>query len=123
MVLQKGHVSFVEAFGSLDEKRRLPVRPDSFFEIGSITKQLTAACILQLQEAGRLRIDRSLSDYLPDAPHAKEVTLRQLLTHTSGLHDYLDLPPEQVDRLASRPISYRDLIARVAPFNRRGTFG
>jgi D-alanyl-D-alanine carboxypeptidase len=114
MVLVKGHVSFVEAFGSRDAERRLPVRLDSFFEIGSITKQFTAASILQLQEAGRLQVDRPLSDYLPDAPHAKEVTLRQLLTHTSGLHDYLDLPPQELYRLASQPISYRDLIARVA---------
>lgn len=115
MVLQKGQVSFVEAFGSLDMERRRPVRPDSFFEIGSITKQFTAASILQLQEAGKLQIDRPLSDYLPDAPHAKEVTLRELLTHTSGLHDYLDGRQEHIDLLASRPISYRDLIARVAP--------
>ena len=114
MVLQNGQVTFVEAFGMRNAERRLPVRADSFFEIGSITKQFTAASILQLQEAGRLRIDRQLSDYLPDAPHAKEVTLRQLLTHTSGLHDYLDLPPDALDRLASQPISYRDLIARVA---------
>jgi CubicO group peptidase (beta-lactamase class C family) len=115
MVLQGGHVAFVQAFGSRDLERRLPVRPESFFEIGSITKQFTAASILQLQEAGKLQIDRPLSDYLPDAPHAREVTLRQLLTHTSGLHDYLDGPQAQMERLASRPIAYGDLIARVAP--------
>jgi D-alanyl-D-alanine carboxypeptidase len=115
MMLRNGRVTFVEAYGSRDLRRRLPARPDTFFEIGSITKQFTAASILQLQEAGKLQINRPLSDYLPDAPHAKEVTLRQLLTHTSGLHDYLDLPPRDVDRLASRPISYNDLIARVAP--------
>lgn len=114
MVLQNGHVSYVEAFGLRDATRRLPVRADSHFEIGSITKQFTAAIILQLQEAGKIRIDRPLSDYLPDAPHAKEVTLRQLLTHTSGLHDYLDLAPDELYRLTSQPIAYRDLIARVA---------
>lgn len=114
MVLQKGHVSFVGAWGLRDVERRLPVRPDSFFEIGSITKQFTAASILQLQEAGKLGIDRPVSDYLPDAPHAKQITLRQLLTHTSGLHDYLDLPPKEIDRLVWRPIPYRDLIARVS---------
>jgi len=114
MVVQKGQVSFVQAFGLRDRDRRLPVRRDTLFEIASITKQFTAASILQLQEAGRLQIDRPLSDYLPDAPHAKEVTLRQLLTHTSGLHDYLDLAPEDLYRLPAQPISYGDLIARVA---------
>jgi len=115
MAIVAGHVSFVQAFGSRDVDRRLPIRPETFFEIGSITKQFTAASILQLQEAGKLRIDRPLSDYLPDAPHAKEITLRQLLTHTSGLHDYLDLSPADLFRLASQPISYSNLIARVAP--------
>jgi D-alanyl-D-alanine carboxypeptidase len=114
IVITGGHVSFVEAFGSRDVQRHLPIRTDTFFEIGSITKQFTAASVLQLQQAGKLQIDRPLSDYLPDAPHAKEVTLRQLLTHTSGLHDYLDMPPDDLDRLASQPISYRNLIARVA---------
>jgi hypothetical protein len=107
MVIQGGKVSLVQAFGTRDMARRLPIRPDTYFEIGSITKQFTAASILQLQESGRLQIDRPLADYLPDAPHAKEVTLRQLLTHTSGLHDYFD------DQLAAQPISYKDLIARV----------
>lgn len=114
MVIQGGQVTYVQAFGSRDVARHLPVRTDTFFEIGSITKQFTAACIMQLQEAGKLQIDRPLSDYLPDAPHAREVTLRQLLTHTSGLHDYLDGPQAQMEQLASRPISYRDLIARIA---------
>lgn len=115
MVIRNGHISFVRAFGLGDVKHRLPVRPDMFFEIGSITKQFTATSILQLQDAGKLQIDRPLSDYLPDAPHAKEVTLRQLLTHTSGLHDYLDGSLEEIGRYVSRPISYSNLIARIAP--------
>lgn len=114
MVIQNGHVSYVRAFGLRDIEHRLPVRTHTFFEIGSITKQFTAACIMQLQEGGKLQIDRPLADYLPDAPHAKEVTLRQLLTHTSGLHDYLDGPTAEMEQLAAKPISYSDLIARIA---------
>jgi D-alanyl-D-alanine carboxypeptidase len=114
MVVSNGRVVRTGAFGLRDVQHNLPVRTDTPFEIGSITKQFTAASILQLQEAGKLQIDKLLSSYLPDAPHASEVTLRQLLTHTSGLHDYLDGPDEEVDRLASRPISYQDLISRVA---------
>jgi D-alanyl-D-alanine carboxypeptidase len=114
MILQHNKIVLVRAFGMRDEEKAIPARPETFFEIGSITKQFTAAGILQLQEAGKLQIGRPLSDYLPDAPHAGEVTLRQLLTHTSGLHDYLDLPPADLYRLASQPIAYRDLIGRVA---------
>ncbi|HEX3653833.1 MAG TPA: serine hydrolase domain-containing protein [Rhizomicrobium sp.] len=113
MVIRDGRVTYARAFGFRDLQHRLPVRTDTLFEIGSITKQFTAACIMQLQEKRKLQVDRPLSDYLPDAPHAREVTLRQLLTHTSGLHDYLDGPPVEVSRLAARPIAYRDLIARV----------
>jgi CubicO group peptidase (beta-lactamase class C family) len=111
MVVRNGQVAFVRSFGVRDRARGLPVRDDTLFEIGSLTKQFTAACIVQLAEAGRLQLDRPLVAYLPDAPHAKEVTLRQLLTHTSGLHDYLDSP----QALAAQPISYRDLIARITP--------
>jgi CubicO group peptidase (beta-lactamase class C family) len=113
MVIQNGRISFSEAFGLRDMARRLPVRSDTLFEIGSITKQFTAASILQLQEAGKLKLDDNVSNYLPDAPHAREVTIRELLAHTSGLHDYLDTP--QADQLSSKPISYDELIARIAP--------
>ena len=114
MVLRNGHVSFVRAFGWRDVARRLPARVDTLFEIGSITKQFTAASILQLQEAGKLNIDEPLATCLPDAPHAEEITLRQMLTMTSGLHDYLDGQPHEIEPLLSRPASYREVIARVA---------
>ena len=114
MAIRDGRIVYVSAFGSKEAARDVPVLVDTRFEIGSITKQFTAASILQLQEAGKLQIDRPLADYLPDAPHAREVTLRQLLDHSSGLHDYLDVPADQFDRLVTRPISYDDLIARIA---------
>jgi CubicO group peptidase (beta-lactamase class C family) len=114
MVLQDGRVAYVGTFGWRDAGRRLPVRRDTVFEIGSITKQFTAACILQLQAAGKLQIDRPLSDYLPEAPHAREVTLRQLLTHTSGLHDYITDDEGGIDAKASQASTYQDLVARIA---------
>ena len=115
LILEGGRVAYVRGYGFRDKERRLPVTPKTAFEIGSITKQFTAAAILQLQAAGRLDLDRPLSDYLPDAPHAREVTLRQLLSHTSGLHDYLDLPEDRIDEFVQRPITYKELIARLAP--------
>ena len=115
LILEGGRVAYVRGYGFRDKERRLPVTTKTAFEIGSITKQFTAAAILQLQAAGRLDLDRPLSDYLPDAPHAREVTLRQLLSYTSGLHDYLDLPEDRIDELVQRPITYKELIARVAP--------
>ena len=109
-----GNPIYTSAYGLRDRERALPVRTDTPFEIGSITKQFTAAAIVQLQEAGKLQLDDPLSRYLPHAPHASELTLRQLLTHTSGLRDYFDGPEAEVDDLATRPIDFDHLIARIA---------
>ncbi|MEZ2348777.1 serine hydrolase domain-containing protein [Terriglobus sp. RCC_193] len=114
MVIEHGRIVWTHAYGKRDIQHNLAVQMDTHFEIGSITKQFTAVSILQLRDAGKLKLDDPLSVYLPDAPHAKEVTLRNLLTHTSGLHDYLDGPPAEIDRLAALPISYHDLLSRVA---------
>lgn len=113
-VIRDGRRVYSNAYGERDEERGLKVRTDTPFEIGSITKQFTAAAILQLREAGKLDLDHKLGDYLPQAPHANEVTLRQLLSHTSGLHEYFDGPEEEVDALVTRPIDFDHLIARIA---------
>ncbi|WP_432592298.1 serine hydrolase domain-containing protein [Stenotrophomonas maltophilia] len=109
-----GKPVYSSAYGLRDRERALPARTDTPFEIGSITKQFTAAAIVQLQEAGKLQLDDPLARYLPHAPHASEVTLRQLLTHTSGLHDYFDGPDAEVDALVTQPIDFDHLIARIA---------
>jgi len=114
LVIRGGKRIYAHAYGERDKERRLEVRTDTPFEIGSITKQFTAAAIVQLQEAGKLGLDHKLADYLPQAPHAHEVTLRQLLTHTSGLHEYFDGPEKEVDELAMQPIDFEHLIARIA---------
>ncbi len=111
-VIAHGHVVYQKAYGLRDLARRLPARVDTHYEIGSITKQFTAAAIVQLQEAGKLDLDARLATYLPDAPHAGEVTLRQLLTHTSGLPEYLDGP--DIEQEATRPASFDQLMARIA---------
>lgn len=113
-VIVDGKPLYSKAYGLRDRERALPVRSNTPFEIGSITKQFTAAAIVQLQEAGKLQLDDPLARYLPHAPHASEVTLRQLLTHTSGLHDYFDGPEAEVDDLVTRPITFDHLIARIA---------
>ena len=111
-VIDDGRVVYRKAYGLRDRERGLAAKVDTPYEIGSITKQFTAAAILQLQEAGKLHIDDMLSSVLPDAPHASEVTLRQLLSHTSGLPEYLDGP--DVETEATKPATFAQLIARVA---------
>jgi D-alanyl-D-alanine carboxypeptidase len=69
-----------------------PLEPDDAFRIGSITKTFTAVMILQLVDEGRLGLDDPVAKYLPDAPLIDGVTVRQLLNHTSGLPDVVELP-------------------------------
>jgi CubicO group peptidase (beta-lactamase class C family) len=111
-IVRDGHVVFRKAYGFRDSERRITADVSSHYEIGSITKQFTAAAILQLRESGKLALDDKLSKYLPDAPHANEVTLRQLLSHTSGLPEYFDGP--DIDQEATHPATFAQLMARIA---------
>jgi D-alanyl-D-alanine carboxypeptidase len=111
LAIRDGQVIYREAIGLRDLDRRLPAGMHTHYEIGSITKQFTAAAILQLQEAGKLNIDEKVSAYLPDAPHASEVTLRQLLTHTSGIPDYFGL---RSDEEFEKPTTFVEIMKLVA---------
>ena len=98
-IVKDGRLVYVKTYGLRNVAKNEPVDENTRFEIGSVTKQFTAAAILQLQEAGKLSIDDKLAQYLPAFPHANEITLRQMLNQVSGLEDYLhQVPP---DKLAS----------------------
>ncbi len=97
-VVARGTTLLERGYGFLDLDRQQPMPADAIFRIGSITKQFTAAAILQLEEQGKLRLDEPLSRYLKepylkgeDQPIAR-VTLRQLLQHTSGIPNFTNLP-------------------------------
>ena len=78
----------VVAGGHTDDRGGDLVQPADRFRIGSITKTYVATLILQLVEEGRVALDEPLATYLPDAGHGQEVTIRQLLAHTSGVPDF-----------------------------------
>jgi D-alanyl-D-alanine carboxypeptidase len=111
-ITQDGHVVYTHAFGFSDIASRAHARDDTHYEIGSITKQVTAGAILQLHEAGKIDLDAKVAVYVPDAPYATQITVRQLLTQTSGLPDYLDGP--DVDVASAKAATYGELMARIA---------
>jgi CubicO group peptidase (beta-lactamase class C family) len=79
-------------FGLADIAAHRPATPATIYEIGSNTKQFTSAAVMRLAEQHKLSIDDELSRYLPQIPlHGNRVTIRQLLTHTSGIHSYTDV--------------------------------
>jgi CubicO group peptidase (beta-lactamase class C family) len=92
LVAQNGQAVKTAGYGFANIELRTLVRPETVFEIGSLTKQFTAAGMLLLQQDGKLSVDDKVSRYLREAPAAwKEITLRHLLTHTSGLKNYTGL--------------------------------
>jgi CubicO group peptidase (beta-lactamase class C family) len=77
------------AYGMADLEHDVPLRPDSIFEPGSVTKQFTAAAVLLLAEQGKLSLDDPARKYLPELPdYGTPLTIRHLLNHTSGLRDW-----------------------------------
>jgi CubicO group peptidase (beta-lactamase class C family) len=68
----------------------VPNKPDTKFHLGSITKQFTSMAVMQLSEKGLLDVKDPLSKYIPDYPNGSKITIHQLLTHTSGIPDYIN---------------------------------
>src|SRR6185436_4805839 len=87
-VVKDGQIAYVKAYGDARIAPRTPATPEMRYSIGSISKQFTAAAILLLQEQGKLSLDDKVAKYIPDLTRASEVTIRQLLSHTSGYQDY-----------------------------------
>jgi CubicO group peptidase (beta-lactamase class C family) len=94
LVAHQGKVIYRKGFGWANAEWRVPNTPDTKFRIGSITKQFTAMLILQLVEEGKLRLDGTIGEYLPEYPAGpgRNITIHQLLTHTSGLPNYTAIP-------------------------------
>ena len=92
LVMQKGKAIYKKSFGLADREWNIANTNDTKYRIGSVTKQFTAACILQLAEQGKLNLDDKLSKYIPDYPKGDSITTHMLLNHTSGIKNYTDLP-------------------------------
>lgn len=107
LVAYRGRVIYREGLGYANAEWKERNGPTVRVRIGSVTKQFTAMLILQLLEEGKLRLDAPIRDYLPQYPRpaGDRVTIHQLLTHTSGIPDYVGLPLFQRvrNRTATRP--------------------
>jgi len=85
LVTIKDHVILRKAYGYANIQDNVLATPKTKYRIGSITKTVVAVSIMQLQEQGRLNIDENVNNYISTFPAEKQITLRHLLTHTSGL--------------------------------------
>lgn len=94
LVADQGKVVLEKGYGLANREKNIANAADTKFRIGSLTKQFTAAMVLQLVDKGQLQLDGKVSDYLPNYPKpaGDQITLHHLLSHTAGLPDYTALP-------------------------------
>ncbi len=102
-VVKDSQIVYVKAYGNARLDPLTPATPEMRYSIGSISKQFTAAAILLLQEQGKLSLDDKVAKFLPNLTRAKEVTIRQLLSHTSGYQDYW--PQDYVMPMMLQPVT------------------
>jgi len=89
LVAKGGKIVRAEGFGLANVELQVPVKPETIFQSGSVGKQFTATAVMMLVEEGKISLDDPLTKYFADAPASwKEVTVRELLSHTAGLGDY-----------------------------------
>ena len=117
-IVKDSRIVMAQTYGDAKLSPKVPATPVMRFKIGSITKQFTAAALLLLAEQHKLSLEDPLSRYLPWLTRASEVTLRQLLSHTSGYQDYYPLdyvtplmardttPAQILDGWAKKPLDF-----------------
>lgn len=93
-VISKGQPIAVKGYGFANLEHRVPATAGTVYHICSVTKNFTAAAVLQLADQGKIDLDADLTTYLPKFPlNGRPVTVRQLLNHTSGIRSYTEVGP------------------------------
>ena len=111
-VIKEGQIVYVNAYGNACLEPKKAAAPEMRYSIGSISKQFTAAAILLLAQDGKLSLDDRVSKYLPNLTRANEISIRQILSHTSGYQDYW--PQDYLMPLMKTPTSAEKIMAMWA---------
>src|SRR6185369_999521 len=111
-IMQNGEITFAKGYGHRSLDPPLPVEPETSFAVGSITQQFPCACALLLAEEGKLSVRDPVSKYYPHLTRASDITLLDLMNHTSGYPDYY--PLDFVDRRLIEPITLDGLLRESA---------
>jgi len=98
LVAEKGQIVFEKSYGLANEKTQQKLNTQTCFELASVSKQFTAMGIVQLQKKGKLSYDDKISKYIPELSFYYDVTIKNLLTHTGGIPDYMDLLEKEWDK-------------------------
>jgi CubicO group peptidase (beta-lactamase class C family) len=111
LVARDGRILFQKSYGMANHEWGIPNSEKTKFHVASVTKTFTAAAILQLERAGKLKLDDPLSKYVPDFLNGDRITIEQMLTHTSGLPDFYSLPEYPLRKY--QRVTLPDLVAWV----------
>lgn len=120
LIAQRGRVLLSQGYGLADRKQNIPNTPQTRFRLGSVTKQFTAMAILILEARGRLDVKDLICKYIPDCPSTwAAITIKHLLTHTSGIPDLFSVvnwteiratpatPLETMARFKDKPLDFQ----------------
>jgi D-alanyl-D-alanine carboxypeptidase len=107
-IVKSGQIVYVHAYGNARLNPLTPARTEMAYSIGSVSKQFTSTAILMLVEQGKLSLDDTVSKFVPHLTRASEVTIRQLLSHTSGYQDYW--PQDYVMPMMTHPITANEIL-------------
>ena len=111
LVAKEGKILINKGYGTANLDWTVPDSPTTKFRLGSVTKQFTAACILLLEQRGKLKIEDPIKKYVPDAPAAwDQITIFNLLTHTSGIPNFTEFPDYRTTE--GTPTTPEELVAR-----------
>ncbi len=115
-VVKDGKIVLARGYGLANVELQVPVKPETIFQSGSTGKQFTATAVMMLVEEGKLNLDDKITKYFSDAPESwNDISIRHLLTHTSGMSDYpadFDLrrdytEDELLQRIKSIPLAFK----------------
>ncbi len=111
-IVQGGKVAYEKAFGKARLDPATDAKPEMRYSIGSVSKQFLASAVLMLVQDGKLSLDDHVSRYLPNLTRADEITIRELLTHTSGYQDYY--PQDYVAPFMEEQVTAESILDRWA---------
>ena len=107
-VVTHGQLAYAQAYGTAKLEPHVAATPDMRYGIGSISKQFTAACVLLLQQEKKLSLDDPVAKYIPGLTRGNDVTIRELLSHTSGYQDFW--PQDYVPPAMAKPITPQGIL-------------
>lgn len=120
LVAEKGKILYSHSFGYANETTKEKLTVNSIFETGSVSKQFTAMAIMILMETGKLKLDDEIKRYIPELSTYKGISIRNLLNHTGGLPDYMEIMDSLFDK--SKIATNKDLVSIYSKYKPKPLF-